>query len=342
MIFRLRNLAIVAVVTVAPILAGPAAGAQVDGACSVTFNGVEASRVASLSSPLELDATDALVFAGTDEAGTFVARVAMTIGPVTAESRTTTYATAQNEFSASILLEDVSAYGIGLFRVTGTTDGCMSEVWVRVSGRFPLATLTGLTAVGLTLGGFTGQLGAIASRRRWARATAALGGVATGVGVAVIGQQFGRLQISYPSVGVICLGFAVLGFLAAWALNPSIRQDRRDRGPAIEVPYEPTTTRVARVDDSAPGLPTRTPQPTPTAAPHAPQRPAPLPDAGPYWCYVLAPTDVFDLNDHTATVATLRPGSWYLAKRTVSGWVHVAAGDGHDGWVAESAVHRQG
>ena len=65
-------------------------------------------------------------------------------------------------------------------------------------------------------------------------------------------------------------------------------------------------------------------------------------DGGPYWCYVMAPVEVFDLNDHTRIVATLEPGTWYLAKRDVSGWVHIVAGEGAEGWVAQASVHKQG
>ena len=56
----------------------------------------------------------------------------------------------------------------------------------------------------------------------------------------------------------------------------------------------------------------------------------------------MAPTDVFDLTDHTSTVAELKPGNWYLAKRTVGGWAHVVADEGIEGWVAEGAIHPQG
>jgi len=56
----------------------------------------------------------------------------------------------------------------------------------------------------------------------------------------------------------------------------------------------------------------------------------------------MAPTDVFDLTDHTKTIAELEPGNWYLAKRTLSGWAHVVADEGIEGWVAQGAIHRQG
>ena len=80
-------------------------------------------------------------------------------------------------------------------------------------------------------------------------------------------------------------------------------------------------------------------QPEPRREPVPPDRPA---IEGPAWCYVLAPVDVFDLDDHSKTVGVLRPGSWYLAKRQVGGWVQVAVGEGIEGWVPHGSIHRHG
>lgn len=333
--------------TTALITSAPPAEAQVDGLCRVSFNGVEADRIDSLESPLELDTTDSLLFAGAIDSGTASARVDLMIGPVTVESDTTSYATTTSEFTASISLDDVSPYGVGLFRAIGSVDGCTARVWIRVSGRFPLATLTGLTALGLALGGITGQLGAVVSRRRWARSAAALGGIATGSGIAIIAQQFGRFQISYPSLAMAAAVAAILGFAAAWLLNPGLREERRDHRSATVRPAptpivtprpEPRSFARGVAEDTEPADTSPGTIPAPDATPAA----TPSPDTGPYWCYVMAPTDVFDLTNHTRTIATLTPGTWYLAKRTVGGWAHVVVSDGDEGWVAETAIHRQG
>lgn len=328
---------------------GSPAAAQVEGTCALDFNGVAVDRIDSLDSPLELETTDVLVFGGTSESGTSFARVELIIGPVTVESGSVTYATPAQEFQATIDLDDVTPYGVGLFRAIGRADGCVGSVWVRVSGRMPLATLTGLTALGLTLGGITGQLGATVARSRWSRSAAALGGIATGTGLAVLAQQFGRLQISYPSVAAASAVAAILGFAGAWLLNPGLREARAERrrsrpvpAPVAASPRPPRrTTRqeepeVSRIEvDEAPTASSGKALPTADTTPAAP------PDS-PYWCYVMAPTDVFDLTDHTKRAATLVPGTWYLAKRTVGGWVHVVVSDGTEGWVAQHAVHRQG
>ncbi len=336
-----------------------ASPASAQSGCAVTFNGVEAERVDSLNSPLELDTTDVLIFTGTDPGGTGSAAVKLFIGPIAIETGTTTYGTPEQEFTATINLDDISPYGVGLFRAEGTTDGCTAGAWVRVSGRFPFATLTGLTAVGLAVGGATGQLGAIASRRRWARSAAALGGIATGTGLALVGQQFGRLQISYVSIAIIAIGVGFLGWLLASFFNPVLRERRRESrsrpvaartestaAPAKTSPVvKPEPQTPAQVEGDGPASePAPEPQPVAEPEPEPATRaaePAPPPPTGPFWCYVLAPTDVFDLTDHTRRVAVLQPGSWYLAKRIVGGWAHVVAEDGAEGWVAEGSIQRQ-
>jgi len=52
--------------------------------------------------------------------------------------------------------------------------------------------------------------------------------------------------------------------------------------------------------------------------------------------------EVLHLDDYTRVVAVLHPGTWYLAKREVSGWAQVVAADGSEGWVPRQALHREG
>jgi hypothetical protein len=351
MLPRVCRLLVILALVVLPVFGTAPAHAQVEGPCVVEINGVGVDRIDSLDSPLELGASDILVFTGSNETGTTAAAVRLAIGPITVERGSSTYGTPEPEFGATIALEDVSPYGVGLFRVVAEADGCLAKAWVRVSGRFPLATLTGLTALGLALGGITGQLGAIVSRSRWTRSAAALGGIATGTGIAVLSQQFGRLQVSYPSVAALSAIAAVVGFGAAWLLNPELREARLDRRPR-STPVEATAPaaearetderQVEETDRQESGVAAEERVTVPDREEDTEAaRAAPRPDA-PYWCYVMAPTDVFDLTDHTTTVAMLIPGTWYLAKRTIGGWAHVVASEGQEGWVAEGAIHRQG
>lgn len=62
----------------------------------------------------------------------------------------------------------------------------------------------------------------------------------------------------------------------------------------------------------------------------------------PYWFYVETATAVYGIEDYTATVTALRPGTWYLAKATYDEWVHVTDADrSFEGWTPGWAVHRQ-
>ena len=343
----LRLVLLTAIAVGGSMSASGSALAADQGGCTTTLNGVEVERIASLNSPLELSATDTVVFAGTGPTPTETVRVALIVGPITVDSGSTTYLPAAAEFSASLDLDEVSPYGVGLFRVRGSTDQCVVEVWLRISGRSPLTTLTGLTAAGLALGGLTGLLGAVASRRRWSRIAGAAGGLFVGGGGAVLGQQFGRLQLSYPSLAISALGAAGLGYLLGGLLRPDRAAAFRD-DPDLPEDIAPTLVDHRpgpMVAASAPAA-LRSARPEPPASSQPPTRsgPAVVPPeaAAPYWCYVLAEVDVFDLTDHTRIVARLRPGSWYLCKREIGAWAHVASGDGPDGWVARGSVHRQG
>lgn len=329
----MRRLLSALIVLAWPVVAAAPAFADVVGDCSVTFNGVTIDRIENLGSPLELGARDRLVFTGTAPQGTGSARVLLLAGPVEIDSATTEYAAPSNEFAVELDLGELAPYAVGLYRVRGEVDGCTAEAWLRITGRFPLATLAGLTGAGLLVAGLAGQLGAFASRRKWAAAGAAAAGVLTGTGAAVLGQQFGRLQPSFPALVGCIAAAALLGYGVARVAGAAARERRRQR-PKTE-PAKP-----ARASDTerAGGV----------AESHSVSRPAPAaatpaaPPAVPFWGYVLSDVDVFDLTDHTRVVGTLRPGNWYLIKREVGPWVHVAGNPEPEGWAASHAINRQG
>jgi len=359
--------AALAVMAVMAFGSGAPATASVEGPCTASFSGVESGRIDTLDSPLELQVTDVLTFHGTDEIGTQSTKVEVILATVSVRSGSTSYGPIQQEFSAALDLNDVAPYGVGLFRVRGTTDNCTAEAWVRISGRFPFTTLTGLTAGALALGGLAAQLMAIASRRRWSPWVAAIAGLVTGAGAAGVAQQFGRLQLSIPSIAIIGGGAALLGALLAALLVPrdgpgwierrrmattqkraihyqarmeAARLDAQRR--EVEIAALSAAKKAAEVQAGTPDSAASPASATATTsdAPESPATPSVI--EGPSWCYVMAPVDVFDLSDHHLVVGLLQPGKWYLAKRQVGGWVQVALGDGHDGWAARSAVHKHG
>ena len=322
--------------------AAPAA-AQVQGPCTAWFNGVEAERIDSLSSPLLLDDEEALVFSGADAAGTRNAAVSVRLGPAGLGRAVSSSGTAAGDFLVSLDLADVAPYGVGLLRVRATTDNCTVEAWLRLGGRLPFTTLLGLTGSGLALVGLTGQASALLARKRWSLPVAVAAGVATGAGGALLGQQFGRLQFSYPSLGGSIALAVAAGLGLALLLRPrrGPDEDRPSTSQVAPAPGPPSPARQAHpLPAPSPAAATPDREETPAApAPVLAARPA---AAGPFWCYVLTDVEVLHLDDYSRVVATLHPGTWHLAKREVSGWAHVVATDGSEGWVPRQSLPREG
>lgn len=323
----------------------PSAVAQ--GSCTARFNGVEAERVGSLSSPLILGADETLEFSGTDDAGTRQASVSLLLGPLTLGEAVSTRPEAAPEFTVLLDLADVAPRSVGLLRVRATTDNCAIEAWLRVGGRLPLTTSAGLAAIGLTVAGLAWLGAALVARRRWSPWVAAGCGIFTGTGVALLGQQLGRLQVSYWSMAACAALAAVVGLVPALLLR---RKARPDATPAPAGLPLPTSGR--QPDPSPQPAPSPQPEPLPQAASsrpgearaqpapgqQAPTRPEP---AEPFWGYVLADVKVLHLQDYSRVVATLRPGSWYLVKSERGGWAQVEVEPGVEGWAPRRALHRE-
>jgi hypothetical protein len=332
-----RLLSVAAAGVLALGLAAVPAAAASTGDCTSNFNGIEAARIDSLASPLLLSAGDALVFGGTDPAGTQSAALSVFIGPVSVGHQATSSPTAGPDFLVSLDLADVARYGVGLLRVEATTDNCTVEAWLRLGGRQPLTTLVGLTGLVLGLLGLAGQVTAWVARRRWSLPLAGGAGVATGAGFALVGQELGRLQLSYLSLGgaialAVLAGLAVALALRPHRAEPEEAEEAAEEEPAAE-PIDGTGAEAASA--AAPA--------TASAAGETRRQEAAAPAAGgPFWCYVMSPVEVLHLDDYSRVVATLVPGNWYLAKREMSGWAQVVAAEGVEGWVPRQTLHRQG
>jgi hypothetical protein len=321
--------------------AAPAA-AQVQGPCTAWLNGVAVERLDSLSSPLLLGDDEALIFSGTDATGTQNAEVAVLVGPATIAHAATSSGVAGGEFLVSLDLADAAPYGVGLLRVRATTDNCTVEAWLRVGGRLPFTTLVGLTGIGLAVAGLTGQISALIARRRWSPPAAAAAGVATGAGLAMLGQELGRLQLSYLTLGAAVALAVAVGLGLALLLRPHRGGETEEAPDEDDAGRPPAFVAGPRQPEPAPAPRAAARQPEP-AIPVATPATAPRPvAAGPFWCYVMADTEVLHLDDYSRVVAVLQPGTWYLAKREVSGWAQVVGADGTEGWVPRQTLHREG
>jgi hypothetical protein len=294
-------------------------------ACSATFNGIEAGQIGALSSPLLLGQHDTLVFSAIDPSGTTSATVSLGMGPfVVARAEVSSDAPLQ-ELPASLDLTAGSQRAVGLLRVRGTTDNCSFDVWLRVGGRLPFTTLAGATAAGLFAVGLVEQLWASLRGGRWSLLLAGLAAIFTGVGGALLGQQWGYLQLSYLStLGTVALA-AALGLGLALILrsrrsHPRLPKGRQARDGAADTVSGPAPAKETNAIS---------PEKDPRAAWLG-------------WCYVLQDVDVLHLQDHTRKVGALHPGTWYLAKREAGPWTRVEATEGVEGWVPRRAIHLQG
>jgi hypothetical protein len=345
---RLFRLTLIGAAVLA-LLAAPAA-AQVAGPCTAAVNGVEVGRIDALSSPLELTTDDVLVLQGVDDAGTRSASAALHVAWFVAGEERVAYGDAQSEFQVTVDVGSIAPYTVGLFRLHAETDNCTIEAWVRVTGKLPIATLTGIVGLGLLLAGLTGQLLAILMRRRLSWLAAGLAGIGTGLGAALLGQQFGRLQLSNWSLLLAVLGAALLGVLVALLLtrptsSPGGAAGTGAPGRPAAPPAGDAGERSAAAEpagDTAPGAAGDPERPSAPAEPAAEPPPPEAPAAGPYWCYVMGPVELLDLYEPTRVIAVLRPGTWYLAQRDAGEWVHVTADEGIEGWAPRSSVHRHG
>ena len=122
---------------------------------------------------------------------------------------------------ALALDERVAPYGVGLYRVHVTSGSCDQTIWVRLTGRSPLATVTGAVGsvavvAGVALLGF-GIARAI--RRRRGILLGALGGAVVGIGALLLSQQFGWIGITRLEVitwvGVPALAGAAVTTMSA-------------------------------------------------------------------------------------------------------------------------------
>jgi hypothetical protein len=119
-------------------------------------------------------------------------------------------------------LDDVDWLTVGLYRVDvfgPGADACAGTFWVRVSGRSPLATVTGLSAAAVAIMGalLVAQAARRGQRQRCSIRRGVVGGVVFGAGGSFLLQQFGVLPMLWPVIAAALLLPALAGGLVARA-----------------------------------------------------------------------------------------------------------------------------
>jgi hypothetical protein len=119
-------------------------------------------------------------------------------------------------------LGDVDWLTVGLYRVDvfgPGADACAGTFWVRVTGRSPLTTVTGLSSLAVAVVGaaLVAQAARRGQRQRCSIRRGVIGGVLFGAGGSFLLQQFGALPMLWPVIAAVLLLPALAGGLVARA-----------------------------------------------------------------------------------------------------------------------------
>ncbi|MBA3552863.1 MAG: CHAT domain-containing protein [Actinobacteria bacterium] len=179
------------------VAGGGTSAAQVTGQCAVAVNGVDASRASSTDGAIEIDARDQLNIVAITAVPVSRVLLEAEFGPFTSTLADEAVSSQGTSLRLIVPVADHARYGIGLYRVRASADGCTAVAWIRITGRSPWTTVAGVTgAVLLAIGLVLQALGVVRASRGGGWAAAALGGIPTGIGAVVLAHQFGLTPIT--------------------------------------------------------------------------------------------------------------------------------------------------
>lgn len=204
-------------------LAAPA-GAAVSGGCVVTVNGENVNRAHSPGTAFEFDEGETIRVVGTSTAPVESYDIKMKYGLFSYPAKSGTPTGDDLTWSGSVQVDDYTRFGVGLYRVDGSSTGaapCSGWAYIKINGPFPLATVAGGTAGVLTVVGVAGMVSATrppkgAKAGRGRRVRGGFFGLLAGAGAAVLLQQFGVVPMT-PAVMVgVPAGGALVGVALGW------------------------------------------------------------------------------------------------------------------------------
>ena len=199
------------------VVSAQPASAQVDPPCTATLNFIDANSAQSPATAIEVDAGSKAVVDGIDPNGAGTTEIAIEFEPfppfpVVEEEETDVF------WGGTVNVDDYATYGVGLYRVTGSTDNCDGAGWVRVVGKSPFTTVAGIVAAILIL---TGLLASVPNILRAHSAPgvgpvlrAALRAIPLGLGALILAQQFGVFPITGATIAAwLVAAMATVGLL---------------------------------------------------------------------------------------------------------------------------------
>jgi hypothetical protein len=190
-------------VLAAPLLAGTLwarpAVAQVDGNCIVTLNGTDVRAAATFAHAIEVPSDGSIEVSGRSAQETSSVRIDLSFPLVHATVLDERFTQPVAAWTGVVHVRDWARYGVGLYRVVTTTDGCTASAWIDVTGRSPLTTVAGLAGMGLFLIGLVALIVGFVrgGRRRTGQSLAILGGISFGIGALMLNQQLGWIPVTW-------------------------------------------------------------------------------------------------------------------------------------------------
>jgi hypothetical protein len=215
---------------------GPAANAQVDGACIVTIEGRPVDDVAAWPDAVAVDAEGTVTLQGNSDLDVSFLRVELDFAGLRVRVPPQEAQAAGGEWAAVLNVADHADQGVGLYHVVASTDGCTAKGWIKVVGRSPFTTTAGLVATGVMTFGLVLQvIGLVRAKRGKGLALSMIGGIPTGLGALVLSQQFGVVPVTAEWASAWAVGPGLLGGLARAGVTALARPG---------VPPEPPLTRA--------------------------------------------------------------------------------------------------
>lgn len=211
-----------ALVLLSTLVAAPEAAARIVGDCQarIADQDVTSRETGAFSDAIEVDRNDLAAVTMSAEKPIQRLKVELEFAGVrwAVHDRPTTGTT----WSSEVPVADYNQYGIGLYKVVGTSIGagftCEAAALINVEGEEldPLATVAGVGGLALAIIGLFGLL-ALALRVGHGRSAQVLLGIflgaLLGAGVGVLLQQFGVVYPTAPiSIAIVAAGMGV-GFL---------------------------------------------------------------------------------------------------------------------------------
>jgi len=198
-------IAAITVLTIAAIVV-PSAAADINGPCNATIDGqnVKGRGTGAFSSPITVE-NDAVVPV-TMSAGSEISHLKIQIEFAGTRWTVRDKPSHGNSWSSDVNVKDYAKYGVGLYKVIGSSSGgvsCSGSALVKVKGN-PLTTVAGIVGLVAVLAGLGGIGAAVALTMR----AGALGfgrtlfgavfGLIAGLGLALLLQGYSAM---YPTLG---------------------------------------------------------------------------------------------------------------------------------------------